>query len=87
MGPNGEIGPHVHLTGHTRIGRNNRFHAGCVVGDAPQDLKYKNEPTRVGIGDNNVLREHVTIHRSNTAADETTVGTALFSDGAQSRGP
>jgi acyl-[acyl carrier protein]--UDP-N-acetylglucosamine O-acyltransferase len=48
----------------TVIGAGNRFHAGCVIGDAPQDLKYKNEPTRLRIGDHNVFREHVTVHRS-----------------------
>ena len=38
------IGPHVHLTGKTVIGASNRFHTGCVIGDAPQDLKYKGRP-------------------------------------------
>jgi UDP-N-acetylglucosamine acyltransferase len=68
------IGPHVHLTGHTAIGANNRFHAGCVIGDAPQDLKYKDEPTRLLIGDNNTFREHATVHRSNKSSDATVVG-------------
>jgi UDP-N-acetylglucosamine acyltransferase len=72
------VGPHVHLTGHTTIGRNNRFHAGCVIGDAPQDLKYKGEPTRLSIGDNNVFREHVTVHRSNKQSEETVVGSNNF---------
>ena len=40
------------------------FHAGCVIGNAPQDLKYRGEPTRLRIGDHNVFHEHVTIHRS-----------------------
>src|ERR1035441_7287098 len=57
-------GPHVYLTGETKIGAGNKFHAGCVIGDAPQDLKYQNEPTRVTIGDNNVFREHVTVNRA-----------------------
>lgn len=68
------VGPHVYLTGLTTIGAGNRFHAGCVIGDAPQDLKYKNEPTRLRIGDHNVFREHVTIHRSNQPGTETIVG-------------
>ena len=41
IGPGCRVGPHVYLTGHTIIGANNRFHAGCVIGDAPQDVKYK----------------------------------------------
>ena len=68
------VGPHVHLTGVTTIGANNRFHAGCVIGDAPQDLKYKDEPTRLRIGEGNVFREHVTVHRSNKLSDDTVIG-------------
>lgn len=72
------IGPHVHLTGDTQIGANNHFYTGCVIGEAPQDLKYKNEPTRVQIGDNNVFREHVTVHRSAKIGDDTVVGSNNF---------
>ncbi|MEY4388063.1 MAG: hypothetical protein RLY20_3346 [Verrucomicrobiota bacterium] len=68
------VGPHVYLTGVTTIGANNRFHAGCVIGDAPQDLKYKDEPTRLRIGEGNVFREHVTVHRSNKLAEDTVIG-------------
>ena len=68
------VGPHVYLTGQTKIGANNIFHAGCVIGDAPQDLKYKGEPTRLRIGEKNVFREHVTVHRSTNADGETVIG-------------
>ena len=68
------VGPHVYLTGLTSIGANNRFHAGCVIGDAPQDLKYADEPTRLRIGDGNVFREHATVHRSNKVAEDTVIG-------------
>lgn len=78
LGANCVVGPHVYLTGQTKIGANNSFHAGCVIGDAPQDLKYKNEPTRLRIGDGNVFREHVTIHRSTTADGETIIGANNF---------
>lgn len=78
IGANCWIGPHVHLTGITVVGRNNRFHAGCVIGDAPQDLKYHGEPTRLRIGDDNVFREHVTVHRSNKLDEETVVGSHNF---------
>ena len=47
VGAECELAPHVHLTGHTTIGAENRFHTGCVIGDAPQDLKYGGEPTRL----------------------------------------
>jgi UDP-N-acetylglucosamine acyltransferase len=72
------VGPHVYLTGIAQIGSHNTFHAGCVIGDAPQDLKYKDEPTRVRIGDHNVFREHVTVHRATTAAGETVIGSHNF---------
>jgi len=68
------VGPHVYLTGLTRIGARNRFHAGCVIGDAPQDLKYKDEPTRLRIGDHNVFREHATVHRATNTDGETVIG-------------
>jgi len=78
IGPHCRIGPHAHLTGRTTIGAHNQLHAGCVVGDAPQDLKYKGEPTRLRIGDHNVFREHVTIHRSATLSEDTVVGSNNF---------
>ena len=72
------VGPHVYLTGQTRIGVGNRFHAGCVIGDAPQDLKYHGEPTGLRIGDHNVFREHVTVHRSSKPGEDTWVGSHNF---------
>jgi len=78
LGADCVVGPHVYLTGLTTIGIGNRFHAGCVIGDAPQDLKYKDEPTRLRIGDQNVFREHVTIHRSNKTSEETVIGSHNF---------
>jgi UDP-N-acetylglucosamine acyltransferase len=74
LGADCVVGPHVYLTGLTTIGIGNRFHAGCVIGDAPQDLKYKDEPTRLRIGDHNVFREHFTAHRSTKADAETIIG-------------
>jgi UDP-N-acetylglucosamine acyltransferase len=78
LGADCVVGPHVYLTGLTTVGARNRFHAGCVIGDAPQDLKYQDEPTRLRIGDDNVLREHVTVHRSNKAAEATVIGSGNF---------
>jgi UDP-N-acetylglucosamine acyltransferase len=72
------IGPQVYLTGVTIIGAHNRFYAGCVIGEGPQDLKYNGEATRLRIGDGNVFREHVTVHRSNNAAEETVIGTQNY---------
>jgi UDP-N-acetylglucosamine acyltransferase len=74
IGPHCRIGPHVYLTGLTTIGEFNSFFAGCVVGEAPQDLKYTGLSTRLKIGDHNVLREHVTVHRASKLAEETVLG-------------
>ncbi|MCR8923980.1 acyl-ACP--UDP-N-acetylglucosamine O-acyltransferase [Dasania sp. GY-MA-18] len=81
IGPNVEIGAgtviksHVVVKGPTVIGRNNTIYQFATVGDDTPDLKYNNEPTRLVIGDNNVIREGVTIHRG-TVQDraETTIG-------------
>ena len=77
-GPHCVIGPHVYLTGRLTIGSHNVFHAGCVIGDAPQDLKYKGEPTGLRIGDHNVFREHATAHRSAREGQETEIGSHNF---------
>lgn len=78
LGAHCVVGPQVYLTGVTTIGAHNRFHAGCVIGDAPQDLKYKDEPTRLRIGDHNVFREHVTVHRATKMDGETVIGSNNF---------
>ena len=78
VGAGCRIGPHAHLTGHTKVGADNIIHTGAVIGDAPQDLKYEEEPTRLLLGDRNVIREHVTLHRSNTPEEETVIGSGNF---------
>ncbi len=68
VGPNVELGEgtvltsHVVIDGHTKIGKNNRIAPFASIGQPPQDLKYKGEPTKVEIGDNNIIREYVTIN-------------------------
>ncbi|HEY5604764.1 MAG TPA: acyl-ACP--UDP-N-acetylglucosamine O-acyltransferase [Gammaproteobacteria bacterium] len=57
------IGPHVVINGPTVIGKNNRIFQFASIGEAPQDKKYAGEPTRLEIGDNNVIREYCTISR------------------------
>ena len=63
MGENCELVSHVVMAGPTRIGNRNRFFPFAAIGIDPQDLKYKGEPTRLEIGDHNVIREYVTISR------------------------
>lgn len=62
------LGAHVVLDGHLRIGRGNKIFHFASLGAPPQDKKYKNEDTAVEIGDNNTIREYVTINRG-TALD------------------
>lgn len=57
------VGPHVVINGHTSIGKNNHFYQFCSVGEANQDKKYRGEPTRTIIGNDNIVRESCTIHR------------------------
>jgi UDP-N-acetylglucosamine acyltransferase len=78
LGADCAVGPHAYLTGKTTAGRGNQFHAGCVIGDAPQDLKYKDEPTNLQIGDQNVFREHFTVHRSTKPSEATVIGSNNF---------
>jgi UDP-N-acetylglucosamine acyltransferase len=78
IGPDCRIGPHVHITGHTTIGPGNLFYAGCVIGEAPQDVKYKDEPTLLQIGSHNLLREGFTAHRSAVPGEATVIGSHNF---------
>jgi UDP-N-acetylglucosamine acyltransferase len=57
------IGPHVVIKGPTTIGRDNRIYQFASVGEDPQDKKYAGEPTTLEMGDRNVIREYVTLHR------------------------
>ncbi|MGB9145278.1 MAG: acyl-ACP--UDP-N-acetylglucosamine O-acyltransferase [Acidobacteriaceae bacterium] len=63
LGEDCELVSHVVLDGHLTAGARNRFYPFCCVGVAPQDLKYRGEPTGVSMGDDNTIRECVTISR------------------------
>ena len=75
IGAGSVVGPHVVITGRTTIGKRNRIFQFASVGDIPQDRKYGGEPTALTIGDDNVIREYVSIH-TGTAQDRgtTTIG-------------
>jgi UDP-N-acetylglucosamine acyltransferase len=60
------IGPHVVVNGPTTVGEDNHIFQFASIGDAPQDKKYRGEPTRLVIGDRNVFRESCTINRGTT---------------------
>jgi UDP-N-acetylglucosamine acyltransferase len=73
IGANTRIGPHALIQGPTRIGADNQIFQFASVGSAPQDKKYKGEPTRLEIGDRNVVRECVTLNRGTTKDQGVTV--------------
>ena len=66
IGARSVIGPHVVVNGPTTIGEDNHIFQFASIGDAPQDKKYRGEPTRLVIGDRNVFRESCTINRGTT---------------------
>jgi UDP-N-acetylglucosamine acyltransferase len=66
IGSGCRIGPHAVILGPTQLGRNNQVFQFASLGDAPQDKKYKGEPTRLEIGDGNTFREYCTVNRGTT---------------------
>ncbi len=69
------VGPHAVIKGPTTIGEDNRIFQFASIGDAPQDLKYKGEPTRLEIGDRNTFREFTTMNRGTAhGGGVTTIG-------------
>jgi len=62
IGEGSEIQSHVSIMGNTKIGFNNRIYSFASIGNDPQDLKYKGEETKLEIGNNNKIREYVTIN-------------------------
>jgi len=78
VGPRTRVAAHATLMGWTEIGADNRIHSGAVIGDTPQDLAFTGEETYLRIGDRNVLREHVQIHRGTKPGSATVIGSDNF---------
>ena len=74
IGDDNQIMPNANILYGSRIGNGNRIFPGAVIGAVPQDLKFKGEETTAEIGDNNTLRENVTINRGTAAKGRTVVG-------------
>ncbi|EPC01741.1 UDP-N-acetylglucosamine acyltransferase [Litchfieldella anticariensis FP35 = DSM 16096] len=75
IGAGSRIGPHVVIKGPTRLGERNRIFQFASVGEDCQDKKYGGEPTLLVMGDDNVIREGVTLHRGTVQGrNETTIG-------------
>lgn len=74
IGGGSKIGDHCLITGDTTIGKNCQIFTGAVIGSIPQDKKYKGEKAKIVIGDNNVIREYVTINLGTSASGKTVIG-------------
>lgn len=80
VGANVELGDdcvlhsHVVIEGHSKIGRSNEFFPFSAIGGKTQDLKYVGEPTYLEVGDHNVFRENVTVHRGTHESLPTRIG-------------
>jgi UDP-N-acetylglucosamine acyltransferase len=74
VGPGTRIMAHAVVRGATRLGSGNVVHPGAVLGGEPQDLGFAGAETFLEIGDANVFREHVTVHRGTAAGSATVIG-------------
>ncbi len=74
IGEKTKIGPNVFIEEGTTIGKNCKISKGTVLGTPPQDFKYQGEKTYLRIGDNNIIREYVTINRSTEEGKATIIG-------------
>ncbi len=74
IGEGTHIGSSVTILAGTRIGKNCKIFPGAVLGAIPQDLKFRGEYTTAEIGDNNTIREYVTINRGTASKGKTVVG-------------
>jgi UDP-N-acetylglucosamine acyltransferase len=78
LGPGCVVRPYAHLIGPLTMGRGNKVYSGAVLGERPQHLRYNDEPTALEVGDDNIFREHVTVHRGTTASWKTVIGSRNF---------
>jgi UDP-N-acetylglucosamine acyltransferase len=74
----GVIRPGAYLFGPLTMGCDNQVYSGAVLGDRPQHLRYHDEPTSVEIGDGNIFREGVTVHRGTAYSGRTVIGNNNF---------
>lgn len=72
------VGPRAVLEGRVRLGTKNRIGIGAVIGAEPQDLAYQGAKSGVMIGEGNVIREYVTIHRGTKEGTDTVIGNGCF---------
>ena len=78
IGPDCVLRPYAFVCGPLTMGKGNVVYSGAVLGERPQHLKYNDEPTYTEIGDYNIFREQVTIHRGTTHSMRTKIGDRNF---------
>jgi len=78
IGSKNNIGPGTVIYKGSTIGDGNDIHAGVIIGDTPQDVAFNNVQSSVRIGNNNKVREYVTIHRGTKARTATVIGNDNF---------
>ncbi len=78
IGKDVKIGAHANICRYTEIGDGTVVHMGAVLGNTPQDLAFKDEPSYLKIGKGNVIREYATLHRGTKAGSSTIVGDNNF---------
>lgn len=77
IGSGTKVGPHCFIEFAT-IGKNNNFVAACYIGTPPQDYSYVGQKTTLTMGDNNIVRENVTLHRGSPKHGETVIGSGCM---------
>jgi UDP-N-acetylglucosamine acyltransferase len=78
IGAGCEIGAHASIKRFTTLGVRNRVFEGAILGGEPQDIKFRNETSRLRIGDDNLIREYATLHRASGEGAETIIGSNNF---------
>lgn len=78
IGADCEIGAHAVIKRYTTLGERNRIYEHATLGGEPQDVKFRGEPSRLVIGDENLIRENVTIHRATGESGATRIGSRNF---------
>ncbi|HEX8144638.1 MAG TPA: acyl-ACP--UDP-N-acetylglucosamine O-acyltransferase [Pyrinomonadaceae bacterium] len=78
VGEGCELASHAVVKRFTTLGRRNRVYEHAVLGGLPQDVKFRDEASRLVIGDDNLIREGVTLHRASGEGEETRLGSRNF---------
>ncbi len=72
------VKPHAHLIGPLTMGARNQIYTGAVIGERPQHLRFTDPPTGIEVGDDNLFREHVTVHQGTSPEHPTRIGDGNF---------